>query len=115
MHDETMSNRILYILTALAAGLFAAFGDILLNYWAKFSDRNEYMIWGALLFNASFFIFSAVLKRGFLAESLVIYIVANVVFVGLVSFFVLQEPMNSYQWFWLFVASVAVVAFELVN
>lgn len=109
-----MTNRLIYLTIALVAGLFAGVGDIFLNYWAKSSNQTILLVWGVMLFNASVFMFAGLLRRGLLVESLVIYIVANVLFVTLFSYFILQEPMNSYRWFWLFTAVISVVAVELL-
>mgnify|MGYP000536513406 CR=1 FL=1 len=109
-----MSRTAIYLVLATVAGLFAGIGDTLLNHWAKSDGRPGWIISGMLVLNVALLIFAYVLKKGTLAESTVLFILTNVVFVAIVSRFVLHEAISPGRWVCLSVAIVAVAVMELL-
>lgn len=86
----------------------------MLNHWAKADGRPGWIAGGLLVLNASLIAFAYVLKKGTLAESVVLFIVANVLFVAIVSQFVLHEAISPARWLCLSVALAAVIVMELL-
>lgn len=102
-----------YLALAALAGLCAGVGDTFLSYWAK-TGRPEWFAGGLIVLNAALVIFAHLLRKGTLAQSVVLFIVGNVVVVALVSHFILHEPISPVRWACLSIAVVAVVAMELL-
>jgi len=110
-----MSERYAFLALAALAGLFAGAGDTLLNHWAKSESTPQWFFGGLLVLNIALVIFAYVLRSGTLAESVVLFIVANVLCVAIVSQFVLHESISASRWLCLSVALLAVVAMEFLE
>ena len=109
-----------YFLAAFA-GLMASIGDSFLNIWAKVLPAGTptwvpqwmSLAGGFVFWNISLVIFILMLKRGFLAQSIVMFITANCVFGLLMSQFMFHEVLSTIQWIAIALAIGAVVMMEL--
>ena len=105
--------RIAFYLLALGAGLMAGLGDTCLFQWTKSDGKVTWLLGGLVSWNISLAIFIAVLRRGVLAQSVIIYIVANCVVALGISYFALHETLSRQQWCGIAVALVGIIIMEL--
>lgn len=101
----------LYTLATIAGGL-AGIGDSFLNKWAKNSADIWSLVVGFLILNISLVVFLLMLKRGYLEQSVILYIVANVLLVFFASFVVFKEPISIEKLFWVGITLFAVIMLE---
>ena len=111
----------IYIL-AIFAGFLAAVGDSFLNVWAKTMpetivflgmSKSVFLGGGLLFWNSSLVIFILMLQKGFLAQSVVLFIVSNCVFALVMSQLWFGEKLTLLQWVAIFMAIGAVVVMEV--
>lgn len=83
---------------SLALITFAVVGDIVLNHWAKTSNRWSHFILGLLLCNVAVTLWAFSLKKGTLLEAAIIYDVGTNVLLILASRFIFHEnlPFQTY-------------------
>ena len=87
----------IYFLATLA-GFMAAVADGFLNQWTKAGRAWLDMAGGFVFWNISLVIFIMMLQRGFLAQSVMLFIVSNCVFALLLSKFWFVEELSLVQW-----------------
>lgn len=111
----------IYFLAAFA-GFLAALGDVLLNVWSKAlpgavifmgMEKSIFMFGGLVFWNSSLIIFVMMLQRGFLAQSVILFIVSNCVFALVMSQFWFDEKLTMLQWFAIVMAVGSVVVMEM--
>jgi len=93
----TVGKANLYGLS-IALITFAVVGDIVLNHWAKTSNRVSHFIVGLLLCNVAVTIWAFSLKKGTLLEAAIIYDVGTNVLLILASRYLFHEmvPLKAY-------------------
>ena len=109
-------------LLAIFAGFLAAVGDGFLNMWTKAMpetvvflgmSKSVFLGGGLVFWNSSLVIFIMMLQRGFLAQSVVLFIVSNCVFALIMSQVWFGEKLTPLQWIAIFMAIGAVVVMEV--
>ncbi len=122
MVAEKAATPLTTYLLAGFAGFLAAVGDSFLNVWAKTlpetvifmgMQKSVFMMGGLVFWNSSLVIFILMLQRGFLAQSVVLFIVSNCVFALLMSQIWFGEKLTMVQWFAIVLAVGAVVLMEM--
>jgi drug/metabolite transporter (DMT)-like permease len=106
-------TRTVFYLVALAAGLMGGVGDVYINRWAKNVGSLPSLALGFALCNGALALFTWLLRRGSLASTVVVFLVANTLLTLAVSQLVLAEPVSRMRWTGIFVAIVGVVMVEL--
>lgn len=86
------SKASFYIL-AFVLIVFAVLGDVVLNHWAKNSNRWSHFICGVLLCNIALIIWAWSLKKGTLLEAAIVYDVGTNVALILASRFLFSEML----------------------
>jgi drug/metabolite transporter (DMT)-like permease len=105
--------RLLFYGVALAAGLVGGVGDVFINRWAKNTSGLGSLVLGFALCNGALALFTWLLRRGSLASTVVVFLVANSLLTLAVSQAVLAEPLSRMRWAGILVALVGVVILEL--
>lgn len=108
--DKAQAN--FYFLSILA-GLMAAIGDSCLNQWAKHDSKGIWLFGGFVFWNVSLLLFLSMLKRGMLAQCVVLFIITNCILVLLISHFTFHAELSRQQWLGIFLAVLGVVVMEL--
>ena len=97
---------------AIIAGSLAGIGDSMLDLWVKNPRNTLYLIGGFIIFNVSLIVFIGMLKIGLLNQSVILFIVANVLLVFIASFVLFKESFSTQKFFWAIIALVAVIMME---
>ncbi len=105
--------RLLFYGVALTAGLVGGVGDVFINRWAKDTAGVASLVVGFALCNVALALFTWLLRRGSLASTVVVFLVANSLLTLAVSQLVLAEPLSRARWAGILVAIVGVVMVEL--
>lgn len=98
----------LYLL-AMTSGLVGGVGDILLNHWAKISSKLGYLIGGYACWIVALMLFTAMLKKGMLADCVVLFLLANCAVALIAGPLLFHDHMSAQKW-----AGVVLAIFALV-
>ena len=98
---------------SILAGLVGGMGDVLLNKWAKTGGNVWWLGGGYACWLIALTLFVFMLKWGFLAHCVVLFLLANCLFVIAASNLVFHEPISAQKWCGIGLAITAIVVMEL--
>lgn len=98
---------------SLLAGLIGGIGDALLNKWVKTGGNICWLGGGYACWLVALTLFVFMLKRGLLAHCVVLFLLANCIFVIAASRLVFQEDISMQKWVGIGLAIAAIVIMEM--
>src|SRR3989344_9081221 len=109
--DASYARISLYAI-ALVAGLAGGLGDILLYKWAKGAGELKYIISGFSCWLIALVLFTAMLKRGLLADCVILFLLANCAIALIAGPIFFHDPMSKQKWLGVALAISALVLIE---
>jgi uncharacterized membrane protein len=107
-----MSGRAVFIILALLVGLLGACGDGLFTSWAQ-RNKVSHLIAGWIMCNIALGFLAYALKKGTLAETMVIYTVVSDVLILLMSIFLFKEAVSTQAYYGAIIAILGAVIMQI--